>query len=84
MIDSITCVVRPDTIDTTFSKIYSGSGRFAKYPASKVASVELDTILVESPENALNPINSFQILSQIWETQLEVKYVKPYLHSSML
>lgn len=84
MIDSITCVARPNTIDETFGKIYFGAGRFAKYAASKVASVELDTVLVNVPNDATNPVNMFELTPQEWTTQLEVNYVKPYLHSSML
>ncbi|GAB5030692.1 Hypothetical protein NocV09_00303580 [Nannochloropsis oceanica] len=84
VIDSITCVARPNTIDETFGKIYFGAGRFAKYAASKVASVELDTVLVTGPVAAMNPANIFELFPQEWETQLEVNYVKPYLHSSML
>lgn len=84
VIDTVTCVARPNTIDTTFSKIYGGSGRFEKYPASKVASVELDTILIFSPDDAANPENTFETESQVWNTQLEVNYAKKYLDSSML
>lgn len=51
-------------IDTTFSKIYGGSGRIAKYAASKVASVNLDMISVSVPEDTENPINSFQVVAQ--------------------
>eukprot|EP00624_Nannochloropsis_granulata_P002573 evm.model.NODE_22940_length_25679_cov_38.964836.2 len=67
-----------------FSKVYGGSGRFAKYPASKVASVNLNTVSVTVPPDAANPINSFQVIPQEWETLVEVNYVKPYLHSSLL
>jgi len=84
VITSVTCVYRPDTIVSTFSKIYGGSGRFAKFPASKVASVKQDTLLMTVAPGASNPINPFQFLPQEWETQLEVNYVKPYFHSSML
>ena len=84
MIDSITCVARPDTIDTTFSKIYDGSGRFAKYPASKVASVNQMTELVDGPPDAANPISPFEFAPLEWQTLLEVNYAKHYLHSSML
>jgi hypothetical protein len=67
-----------------FSKVYGGSGRFAKYPASKVASVNLNTVSVTVPPDAANPFSSFQLFPQEWKTLVEVNYVKPYLHSSLL
>jgi hypothetical protein len=81
---SVTCVYRPEKIETDFKKIYGGSGRFEKYAASKVDSVEAFTTLRAFPPDAENPFNLNQIYPQTWLTQLEVDYAKHYLHSSML
>lgn len=84
VINTVTCVFRPVAIGTAFKKIYGGSGRFERHAASKVDSVDQTTVLESFPGNAENPINPLQFQAQRWETQLEVDYVKPYLHSSML
>ena len=86
MIDTVTCVHRPVEIDAEFEKIYGGSGRFEKYASSKVDSVEQITVLDswDFYPLAMNPLNSYQLFPQVWYTQLDVDYVKPYFHSSML
>lgn len=84
VVTSVTCLYRPVEIETAFDKIYWGSGRFEKYAASKVDSVEAITALVDTPGDAENPLNPNQIIPQTWLTQLDVDYVKSYLHSSML
>lgn len=82
VIDTITCLHRE--IETEFKKIYGGSGRFEKYAAFKVDSVEQVTEALSFYGDVENLSNPYQIFPQTWLTQLDVDYVKPYLHSSML
>lgn len=84
VIDTVTCVHRPVEIDAEFEKIYGGSGRFEKYATSKVDSVKQITVLDDFFFAAGNPLNLYQLFPQFWYTQLDVDYVKPYFHSSML
>jgi hypothetical protein len=85
VLTSVTCLYRPVAIATDFKKIYGGYGRFAKYAASKVASVEQATVLESFPVGTIaNPVNAYQTLPQFWFTQLDVNYVKHSFDSSML
>lgn len=86
VVTSVTCLYRPISIDSDFQKIYGGGGRFEKFAASKVDSVEQFNVLDSSPADTpiANPTNAYQTSPQFWNTQLEVNYMKPYFHSSML
>jgi len=84
VLTSVTCLHRPMAIFSDFDAIYGGSGKFEKYASSKVDSVEQVTVLLDRPDAVANPFNTLQVLPQVWITQLEVEYVKPYFHSSML